>query len=62
MKFWASGKPYVRAWLGRVRAWLGHVHACIIHVYTCVLVDTVFFLPSICMLDPENFKNVNFLP
>ena len=26
------------------------------------LVDTVFCLPLICMLDSENLKNINFLP
>ena len=26
------------------------------------IVDTVFYLPSICMLNPKNAKNVNFLP
>ena len=27
-----------------------------------VTVDTVFYLPQICMSGLENFKNINFLP
>ena len=26
------------------------------------IVDIIFFPPSICVLDPENLKNINFLP
>ena len=49
LPYWPIGPFYLFSWASRA------------HLLYFYLVDTVFYMSSICVLDPKYSKNINFL-